>query len=691
VAPALSPLVPSPSDITLLAFLALAGAYLFGAAGALVVARPAATRRLTAVAAIVGATAGLVLAGGVLVGGAPFTLHVPDLLSPGGGLALRLDALGAFFLVLIGVGTLPAALYGAGYTAAYEGRYSLRWLGAMLNLFLLTMSLVVLADNVLTFLLMWEAMSLTSYFLVMTEHDGADTAAAGGWYLAMTHAGLALILLAFVMLMPAGSGSAFAELRTTGATLSPAARSLVFTLAVLGFGSKAGLVPLHVWLPRAHPAAPSHVSALMSGVMVKLGVYGVLRVTLDLLGDGPAWWGGLLIALGAASALLGVLYALMEDDLKRLLAYSTVENVGLVFIGVGAGLLFASLDQEASAVLALAAALFHALNHTAFKSLLFLGAGAVLHGAGTRNMNRLGGLIRVMPWTAACFLIGALAIGGLPPLNGFVSEWLLFQALLPALASSAPLVPPLMTLAVGALALTAGLAATGFVKAFGITFLALPRSPEAAGAHEAPASMRAAMAGLAALCALLGVGAVVVLPSLAAILSGYGGLSDRPADLAAGLSISLPHAFGGMSPPLVAFGLAVATAGVWLAVRLGGDRRLRRGDTWGCGRIGQTPRMEYTSTAFAEPLRRVFAELYRPTEDLTVDVHPESRYFVQSIAYRSEIVPWFERYLYAPLVRRIGAWADRTRAIQSGSAHGYLAYLVIALLVLLAIGLARSG
>jgi hydrogenase-4 component B len=691
VAPALSPLVPSPSDITLLAFLAMAGAYLFGAAGALVVARPAATRRLTAIAAIVGATAALVLAGGVLVGGAPFTLHVPDLLSPGGGLALRLDALGAFFLVLIGVGTLPAALYGAGYTAAYEGRYSLRWLGAMLNLFLLTMSLVVLADNVLTFLLMWEAMSLTSYFLVMTEHDGADTAAAGGWYLAMTHAGLALILLAFVMLMPAGSSSAFAELRTTGATLSPAARSLVFTLAVLGFGSKAGLVPLHVWLPRAHPAAPSHVSALMSGVMVKLGVYGVLRVTLDLLGDGPAWWGGLLIALGAASALLGVLYALMEDDLKRLLAYSTVENVGLVFIGVGAGLLFASLDQEASAVLALAAALFHALNHTAFKSLLFLGAGAVLHGAGTRNMNRLGGLIRVMPWTAACFLIGALAIGGLPPLNGFVSEWLLFQALLPALASSAPLVPPLMTLAVGALALTAGLAATGFVKAFGITFLALPRSPEAAGAHEAPASMRAAMAGLAALCALLGVGAVVVLPSLAAILRGYGGLSDRPADLAAGLSISLPHAFGGMSPPLVAFGLAVATAGVWLAVRLGGDRRLRRGDTWGCGRIGQTPRMEYTSTAFAEPLRRVFAELYRPTEDLTVDVHPESRYFVQSIAYRSEIVPWFERYLYAPLVRRIGAWADRTRAIQSGSAHGYLAYLVIALLVLLAIGLARSG
>ena len=677
-------------ELERLAFLVMIAAYLAGAVCALAFRSPAATRHATAGGALVGAAAGLGLAARVLATGEPFVLSVPALLSPGGGMALRLDALGAFFLVLIGVGALPAAVYGVGYTAAYAGRYSLRWLGAMFNLFLLTMSLVVLADNVLTFLLVWEGMSLTSYFLVMTEHDGADTAAAGGWYLAMTHAGLALILIAFVMLMPAGPGSTFAELRLIAAGLSPAARGVVFALAVLGFGSKAGLVPLHVWLPRAHPAAPSHVSALMSGVMVKLGVYGVLRFTLDLLGEGPAWWGGLLLALGAASALVGVLYALMEDDLKRLLAYSTVENVGLVFIGTGAGLLFGALGQEAHAMLALAAALYHALNHTAFKSLLFLGAGAVLHGAGSRNMNRLGGLIHAMPWTAACFLLGALAIGGLPPFNGFVSEWLLFQSLLPAIASSAPLVPPLMTLAVGALALTAGLAAAGFVKAFGITFLALPRSPEAVGAHEAPATMRLAMAALGGLCALLGVGAFAVLPRLASVLDDYAGLGGAP-PLTVGLTVSLPGAFGGMSPPLVALGLGVAGAGVWLAVRLGAARRLRVGDTWGCGRIGQTPRMEYTSTAYAEPLRRVFAELYRPTEDLTVDVHPESRYFVQSIAYRSEIVPWFERYLYAPLVHRIGAWADRTRAIQSGSAHGYLAYLVIALLVLLAIALARSG
>lgn len=673
------------------AFTIMVTAYLAGAAASLVIADSGLNRAVAAAAAITGAVAALVLAGAVLVSGVPFGLRAPALLPLGGGLGLRLDALGAVFVVLIGMSAVPVALYGAGYSAAYAGRYSLRWLGAMLNLFLLTMTLVVLADNVLTFLLLWEAMSLASYFLVMTEHDGPDTLAAGGWYLAMTHVGLALILTAFVMLMPVGPTSTFAQLRGTAVGLSPAARSVVFVLAVLGFGGKAGLVPLHVWLPRAHPAAPSHVSALMSGVMVKLGVYGVLRFALDLLGAGPPWWGGLLMVLGATSALVGVLYALMEDDLKRLLAYSTVENVGLIFIGTGAGLLFVALGEPAAAGLALAAALLHALNHAAFKSLLFLGAGAVVHATGTRNMNGLGGLIGPMPWTAVCFLVGALAIAGLPPLNGFVSEWLLFQALLPALESTAPLLPPLMTLAVGALALTAGLAAAGFVKAFGITFLALPRSTAAAEAHEVPVTMRVAMATLAVTCAILGVGSVVVLPVLTSVLGGYGGLAGTVPRLAAGLSLTLPRGFGGMSPPLVGAGLAVAAAGVWAAVRLGADRRLRRGDTWGCGRVGQTSRMEYTSTAYAEPLRRVFAELYRPTEDLTVDVHPESRYFVQSRAYRSRIVPWFEHYLYAPLVEWIGGWAAYARGLQSGSPHVYLTYLVVALVALLAIALARGG
>jgi hydrogenase-4 component B len=670
--------------------LMLAG-YAFGAVVAVLSPGGGVSRRLVATGAVVGGGAGLGLALEVFATGAPFVLEAPTLLSVADGLAFRLDALGAFFLGLVGLVAIPCSIYGVAYSEAYEGRYSLRLLGAMLNLFLLTMSLVPCAGNVLTFLLMWEGMSLTSYFLVLTETDEPDTILAGGWYLAMTHAGLALVLAAFLLLTAGATTTAFGDLRAAAVTLSPAARHAVFLLALLGFGSKAGIIPLHVWLPRAHPAAPSHVSALMSGVMIKLGVYGLLRVGLDLLGGGPAWWGALLIGLGALSAVVGVLYALMENDLKRLLAYSSVENIGLVFIGLGAGFLFLSLGVTGAALLALAAALYHALNHAAFKGLLFLGAGSVLHATHTRDMNQLGGLIRGLPWTAAFFLTGSLAIAGLPPLNGFVSEWLLFQSLLPGIGSSVPLVAPLMTLAVGVFALTGGLAAAGFVKAFGITFLAIPRSQAAEHAREAPLSMRVGMGILAAACAGFGLAAVLIVPALATTLAGPARLPAPAAAFGSGLSLSVPGGFAQMSPTLVALGLALTTGGVWLGVRvLAAGRRLRVSETWGCGRVVQTPRMEYTSTAFAEPLRRVFAELYRPTEDLSIDFHPESRYFVQSIEYRSEIVPWFERYLYAPLVARVRRWGIQARAIQSGSAHAYLTYLVIALVGLLALLLVRQ-
>ena len=674
-----------------LLFLAMLAGYLVGAAAAVLSPNDATARRLAVVGVVIGGGASLAVAIGVLAIGAPLAIEAPALLSVADGLVFRLDGLGAFFLMLVGLLAVPCGIYGAGYAQTYEGRYSVRFLGAMLNLFLLTMSLVPCSANILTFLLMWEGMSLASYFLVLTETDEPGTVEAGGWYLAMTHGGLALVLAAFLLLTGTATTTDFADLRTAASTLSPATRNAVFLLAVLGFGSKAGIMPLHVWLPRAHPAAPSHVSALMSGVMIKLGVYGLLRVGLDLLGGGPAWWGALLIGLGALSAVLGVLYALMENDLKRLLAYSSVENVGLIVIGVGTGFLFLSLGTVPAATLALSAGLYHALNHAAFKGLLFLGAGSVLHATHTRDMNVLGGLIRRLPWTALCFLIGSLAIAGLPPLNGFVSEWLLFQSLLPGIGSSAPFVAPLMTLAVGILALTGGLAAAGFVKAFGITFLAIPRSPEAEHAQEAPLSMRAGLTILAVACAAFGLGAVPIMSVLSSVLAVSVGLPTVTPALS-GVSLSAPGGFGQMSPTLVAVGLLVVIAGVWAGVRLlAAGTRVRVDATWGCGRIAQTARMEYTSTAFAEPLRRVFAELYRPTKDLSIDFHPESRYFVQSIEYRSEIVPWFERYLYAPLVARVRVLALRTRAIQSGSAHAYLTYLVIALLGLLVVLLARGA
>jgi hydrogenase-4 component B len=473
-------------------------------------------------------------------------------------------------------------------------------------------------------------------------------------------------------------------MRLGAASLTPLARDAVFLLALFGFGSKAGIVPLHVWLPLAHPVAPSHVSALMSGVVIKMGIYGLMRVALDLLGGGPVWWGGLVLSLGAVSALLGVLYALMEHDLKRLLAYHSVENIGIILMGLGAGLVFHSYGLMALAVLGFSGGLYHTLNHATFKGLLFLGAGSVLHATHTRNMEELGGLIKRMPWTALFFLIGAAAISALPPLNGFVSEWLVFQALLGGVNIPAPEVAALMPVAVGMLALTSGLAAACFVKAFGITFLAIPRSPEAEHAHEAPLSMRLGMALLALTCAGLGLAPFAVVPALGQALTGLGGLPNTQPTFTLNLSIQLPDAFGQMSPALVGVGLLLILAFMPVLMRVWRvNRRLRVGDTWGCGRIGQTPRMEYTATAFAEPLRRVFAELYRPTRELTIDFKSESRYFVQSIEYKSEITPLFERLVYDPFLRLVQFTAQQVRRLQAGSLHLYLVYVTVVLVILL--------
>ena len=663
--------------------LMLAG-YALGAAAAVLRPGGRGGRGLVTAGAVLGGAAGLALALQVLLTGTPFVLEAPAVLSIADGLLFRIDRLGALFLGLVGFLAVPCGLYGAAYSEGYEGRASLRLLGALLNLFLLTMSLVPCAGNVLTFLFMWEGMSLTSYFLVLTETDEPETVLAGGWYLAMTHAGLALALAAFLLMATSSASTTFGDLRAAAPALSPSARNAVFLLALLGFGSKAGIMPLHVWLPRAHPAAPSHVSALMSGVMIKMGVYGLLRVGLDLLGGGPTWWGALLIGLGALSAVIGVLYALMEHDLKRLLAYHSVENIGIIFIGIGAGLMFQSFGLPALATLGMVAGLYHTINHACFKGLLFLGAGSVAHALGTRNMEEMGGLIKRMPRTALFFLVGACAISALPPLNGFASEWLVFQALLGGSAIPQPEVAVVMPLAVAMLALASGLAAACFVKAFGITFLAIPRSARAEQAHEAPRSMQAGMAMLAMACVALGLLPFAVVPILGSTLAGLGRVTPAAIELTRSLPLQVPGASGQMSPPLLALGLVVLLALLPLGLRLlGAERRGRVGDTWGCGRIGQTPRMEYTATAFAEPLRRVFAELYRPTRDLSIDFHPASKYFVQSIAYRSEIHPWIERLLYNwPLrgIRRAAVWVRR---LQAGSLHLYLFYLTVAFLVLL--------
>jgi hydrogenase-4 component B len=666
------------ASAALVLLVGLLTAYTLGALAALAV-RGTVGRALVAAGALIGALAGLGL--GAICLGAGLTPTFTVAFLPLTGFMLRIDGLSAVFLVIIGVVGSAVAVYGFGYSAAYEGRYALRLLGAMLNVLLLSLSVQVMADNALTFLIAWEAMSLSAYLMVLTEHDQPGTVRAARWYIGVTHAGFAALVAMFLLMSAADLTTSFAAMRS--APLTPAIRDAAFALSLVGFGAKAGIVPLHVWLPMAHPVAPSHVSALMSGVVIKMGVYGLLRVTLDLLAGGPAWWGGIVLALGTVSALLGVLYALMEHDLKRLLAFHSVENIGIIFMGIGAGLMFQSFGLATLAALGIVAGLYHTINHACFKGLLFLGAGSVLHAVGTRNMEEMGGLIKRMPRTALFFLVGACAISALPPLNGFVSEWLVFQALLGGSAIPQPEVAVIMPIAVAMLALTSGLAAACFVKAFGITFLAIPRSREAERAHEAPLSMQASMAWLTATCVVLGLA-----PSFFVRMFGAGVPRVGPAELTftLGLPLRVPGALGEMSSPLLALGLCLLLAAVPLALWLGGaDRRLRVSDTWGCGRIGQTARMEYTATAFAEPLRRVFAELYRPTQDLSIDFHPASKYFVQSIEYRSEIHPWFERVLYDPLRSALRTAAIWTQRLQGGSLHLYLVYMTFALLVLLSV------
>jgi hydrogenase-4 component B len=655
-------------------------AYAIGAI-APILARGSWNRLLVAASAAFGSLVSLGLSIGVLTGGMHAALSFRSFaLAP---LAFDLDPLGAFFVFLIALVGLAAAIYGFPYSRHYREPRVLRTLGINLNLLLLGLTLQVMADNPLTFLIVWEGMSLAAYFLVLTEPDRAGALDAATWYLGVTHAGFAALLAMFLLFSGGQITTSFAELRAL--PLSSSVRSAVFLLGLAGFGAKAGIVPLHVWLPRAHPVAPSHASALMSGVVLKMGVYGLIRVVFDLLGPGPPWWGIVILIAGTISALFGVLYALMQHDLKRLLAYHSIENVGIILMGIGAALVFLAYGLPLLGALALAAALYHTLNHACFKGLLFLAAGAVVATTETRNIEEMGGLIKRMPRTAFAFLVGSAAISALPPLNGFASEWLLFQALLGGVRIPAQTVALLMPISVGLLALTSGLAAACFVKAFGITFLGIPRSRRAEEAVEAPPVMQISMTILLLACVALGLGPFFVVPLLGRVLSQLPGLGAAAGLRASGTFLAgMPDGLGQMSPAWVAFGLVAIAASVALSLWLFAPSfRLRRAPTWGCGRLVQTPRMQYTATAFAEPLKRVFAELYRPAEDLTVEVDPQSEYFIRAIRYETHVHPWIERLVYTPLVEAVRSAASKIRRVQGGSVHLYLAYLCIALIALL--------
>lgn len=591
---------------------------------------------------------------------------VSPFVTPLGALHVGLDPLSSFFLLCVFLVSGLAALYGAGYLGSQK-HHRTASAAAFFNLLVAAMALVVLSRDAVAFLGAWELMSVSAFFLVTYENERPEVRRAGMTYLIASHAGVAVLFLMFTLLAHANSSFEFGMWSRTLPRAGLA--STCFVLALAGFGSKAGFWPVHVWLPDAHPAAPSHVSAAMSGVMIKMGIYGLLR-SLDWLGPIPFWWGALLLGIGVASGILGVLHALAQHDLKRLLAYHSVENIGIIAAGLGLGLVGRSFGCEAVALLGLSGGLLHVLNHGLFKGLLFQGAGSVLLATGTREIDRLGGLQRRMPQTALTFMVGSIAIAGLPPLNGFVSELLIFVAAFrgAALLATSGAVASLVVMT--ALALISGLATACFVKAFGIVFLGEPRSEEAARAKEAPRIMTAVTWTGAALCTAIGLAAVPVVGLIIPVARDLAGGSSVP--------VEAPGLLGNVS--LVAGVLVAIGAGLALLRRmLLRGRPVRTACTWDCGYARPTPRMQYTAASFAEPVLGPFDVIFHKSSH----GHAPEGCFPTRAVHDEHLEDRAERLL-TRTASRIVASFRALGFLQRGRVQLYLVYVLATLVLLLA-------
>jgi hydrogenase-4 component B len=629
------------------------------------------------------AGAAALLAGIALLGAA----H-PVTATAGGGsvvgtATLRATPLAGVFVALLGLIAAGTGLYARRYhqpatgTAVYLFCY---------NLALLASLAVLVAGDAVTFLVAWESMALLCYLLILRQHRRAEVPAGGFWFLALSEAGFALIVAAFALLAAKTGSLDLAAIAGRAPQLSAGWRGLAFVLALLGFGFKAGLVPLHVWLPEAHPVAPADGSAFLSGLVVKLGVYGIVLFGVQLLGTGPAWWGLLTMGLGALSAVLGMLYALTERDIKRFLAYSTIENVGIVVTAVGAGMVFGAYHRPELAAFLLLAGLYHVANHGAYKTLLFLEAGVVEHAAGTRDMDRLGGLVRRLPRSAVLTFVGTLGIAALPPLNGFVSEWLIFQGLFQGFRIPSHLVGILIVVAAASLGLTGGLAIAAFVRGFGIPYLGMPRTKEAAQAVEAGQPV-AGPGLLAAACVALGLGAPAVAGRLERAVASTTGVRLRPRLLVERLTIipGYPN-FSGFSPTYLAVFLTAVSA-VPVLIYLAGRPRGASAvvPVWDGGILAFKPRMQYSAMTFAAPTRVTFDALYRPTVSVQrASDDPAGR--SGPVHYEAQVTPLFQRYLYRPVVAAVEWLADLVRPIQSGDVNLYLLYVFLAVLAAYLLG-----
>jgi len=640
-----------------------------------------------------------------------------------GTLSISLDRLSAFFLFVAAIVFLASSIFSASYMKRYAGHYRLSTFTAWYLLLFASITWILIADEVLGFLLAWEAMSIFSYLLVNFEHQRDGTSQAGFLMLAMGEAGFMVVEVVLLFLAVRAGSLEFSALKMAAVEFGPVTRWSVFLLTFFGFGVKAGLVPVNTWLPRAHPAAPANVSAILSGVILNLGLYGIIRVNLDLVPVGTLGAGLIVLAVGTLSALVGILYATTESDLKALLAHSSIENIGIVTIGLGAGMIFAARGKPLLAGMAFIAAFYHMLNHSLYKALLFLGAGAVDDRAGTRDLDKLGGLIRVMPYTAGTFLVGALAISAVPPFNGFVSEWLTLQTLLRSAELPSPALRLVFALCGAGLALTVALAVTCFVKAFAMGFLGVSRSERAAkDISEMHGSAIAPMALLAMLCLLLGVLPTYVIPTLnhelqplihpdtvdtlvppffasnpahkelpRAFVADFHALGAQVGqDVLPGRGLVVLHRGGpenpvvfAMSPSYALVALVILLLSAWLVVAsTTRKRRIARKELWAGGIPRLLPEMTYTATGFSNPVRVVFQAVFRPdiVEDTreTVAVH-----FRTAIRRRREERHLVDRLFFHPIGDAVSWLARLFAGIHHGRLNTYVAYTLGFLLLIL--------
>jgi len=676
--------------------------------------------RVTAV--IMSATAGLAsllaLMSGLmlLLGKAVSPLFTLPSALPLGPLVIHPDALSDWFLVVIGFVGIAVAFYSPGYLRGHVKEARFRCFAALFNLMLGSLFLIVIAADGVLFLIAWEAMAWLSYLLVNYEYEDQATIQASYQMLVVSELGTIGLIVAFLLLAAPSGRLDFESLRHGAAALTPALRNVAFLAALFGFGAKAALLPLQLWLPDAHTAALSNMSALLSAVITKLGLYGIARFTFDLLGVGPSWWGVLMFEVGVATAFVGILYSLLQIDLKRVLAYSTIENCGFILIGLGLAQVFRGRGLQALAAISMIAALYHVINHASYKSLLFLGAGAVDRGSGTRSLARLGGLVRKMPWTAAFFLIGSLAIAGVPPLNGYISEWMTLEVMLRT--SELPRIAERVAIAVVGpfVALTAGLVVTAFVRAFALAFVGMPRTRQAEAAREVSPGMRLGMGTLALGCVLLGILPTFVLPIIDHVASPLIGVS-----VADKIVPPLFTAHPGEYAPLVGLGgalfhrlpvnglvviaapaLNTITAPTYLVIAesllvgllllalllirpLAGSRL---GPVWAGGIARFSPEMQYTALAYSNPVRLIFNGLYRSSHSFQAE-RPASRHLEGVISYAQQVPEPLEREVYSPLRKVVTRVSRAAQVIQSGSVNQYVFYIFAIVLIILVLRVIR--